>query len=139
MSKRLDRIRVQLILVSSIWLVVLGWFAIVQMPHDALLTKESQEVQDRMEVECTGSYQQRYDCKNSIAIEVTNHSLFQVTIRIIIWLTGPVIAFGYYKMQKKLEPPPPPPPIVHDDMSWKTSARSHIAQNRMDDDDDYAP
>jgi len=130
MSKRLAQLRFQLLLGSFAWIVIIGWFAIVQIPDSALYTKESPEVQARMEAECTGTYQQRYDCKNMVAIEVTNHSLMQVTIRIALWVLGPSLAFAYFRMQRRREPPPPPPPIVHDDMSWKNAAKDHVAHSK---------
>ena len=136
MSKRLARIRLQLILASVACLAVTVWFAGVQIPHEALLNRESPEILDRMEVECTGSYQQRYDCKNSIAIQVANTAMLQVSIRIAIVIFGPIVAYNIYLFQKRREPPPPPPPIKHDDMSWKAAARSHVAQSHPDDDDD---
>ena len=130
MSKRLTQLRIQLLIASAVWFAVVGWFAIVQIPASALYTKESPEVQDRMEVECTGTYQQRYDCKNMVAIEVTNHSLMQVTIRIALLIAGPSGAFYYFRMMKRREPPPPPPPVVHDDMSWKNAAKDHIKTSK---------
>ena len=125
MSKHLSQLKLQLVLVSVVW------FLIVQIPDRALYTKESPEVQARMEAECTGSYQQRYDCKNMIAIEVSNYTLMQVTIRIILWVFGPCGAYAYYTMVKRREPPPPPPPVVHDDMSWKSAAKSHVTNPKV--------
>jgi len=142
MSKRLARIRIQVILGTIVWLAVVGWFAIVQIPHEALLNRESPEVLDRMEVECTGSYQQRYDCKNNIAIEVANYALFQVSIRIALFVLGPIAAATYYGIQKRREPKPPPPPIVHDDMSWKDAAKNKVSGSTLkrpsDDDEPFS-
>ena len=131
MSKRLNRMRGRIIGASLIWSAVIGWFALVQIPESDLYTKESPPVQARMEAECTGSYQERYDCKNMVAIEVTNHSLMQVSMRIALTILGPCFGLWYYRELKRREPPPPPPPghitVVHDDMSWKSAAKSHIS------------
>ena len=141
MSKRLKQLRLQVVLASIAWFVIVGWFAVVQIPPTALYTKESPEVQSRMETECTGSYQQRYDCKNMIAIEVTNHSLMQVTIRIALTVIGPIIGAWYYRELKRREPPPPPvtQPIVHDDMSWKAAAKSKVATAKFQPPTDEEP
>ena len=130
MSSRLAQFRLIIILISALWFAVVGWFAIVQIPPSALYTKESPEVMARMENECTGTYQQRYDCKNGIAIEVTNHSGLQVTIRIALTVIGPIIGGWVYRELKRREPPPPPKPIVHDDMSWKSAAKSNITSSK---------
>ena len=136
MSKRLTQFKIQVVLASVLWFAVVGWFAIVQIPPSALFNKESPEVQSRMETECTGSYQQRYDCKNMIAIEVSNNSLMQVTVRIALTITGPCIGLWFYTQLKRREPKRKPPPIVHDDLSWKAAAKSKVSSRRTQHEDD---
>lgn len=136
MPKRLTQFKIQVVLASILWFAVVGWFAIVQIPPSALYNKESPEVQSRMEVECTGSYQQRYDCKNMIAIEVSNNTLMQVSVRIALTVTGPCIGLWLYSQLKRREPKRKPPPVVHDDMSWKSAAKSNVAPRRMNQQDD---
>ena len=144
MSKRLRQMKKVIMLFSTAWFIIVGWFALVQIPRDDLLTKESPEIMSRMENECTGSYQQRYDCKNSIAIEVSNHSLYQVTVRIALTILGPSFGLWYYLQLRRREPKPvyakkrvEGEPVIHDDLSWKNTARSHVAHAPKPEDEEH--
>ena len=143
MSKRLRQMRNRILLVSTVWFAVAFYFALIQIPSDDLLNKESPQVMSRMEDECTGSYQQRYDCKNSIAIDVSNHTLYQVTLRIAITVLGPCFGLWYYLELRRREPKPilakkhvDGEPAVHDDLSWKNAARTHVSQAPKPEDED---
>ena len=134
-ANRHNGLRVILVVVSVIWIAATIWIAFVNAPPDAFLTKESPEVLDRMDRECVGSYQQRYDCKNSIAIEASNHAFWEGAIRFTMVLIGPLLAGAYFGWVVAKQPPPVSHPIKHDDMEWKKSAQKHVA--RLDDEDDF--
>lgn len=129
LTKHLKRLRLQLVVFSIVWIVAAIWFAFIQAPGDAFLTKESPEVLDRMDRECAGSYQVRYDCKNSIAIEVSNHALIEGGLRLALVLAGPIGAFSYFSWKVTREPRPhlgTPHHAKPDDLSWKAAAQAHV-------------
>jgi hypothetical protein len=137
MLMRFQKLKYVLIIVSVLWSIGVSWIAIATLPASALYTKESPEVQARMEEECTGSYQARYECKNMIAIEVGNHSLTQITYRLILILSVPMIAVYIHGFLKKRQPKPvyaKRPRLGQEDLSWKTAAKTHVAHPDEPDD-----
>lgn len=142
LTKHLKRLRLQMVILSIVWLIVSIWAAFINAPADAFLTKESPEILDRMDRECSGSYQMRYDCKNAIAIEVSNHALIEGALRLALVLAGPIGAATYFGWKVSREPKPRLQPAAHpsgppDDLSWKSAAQAHFLhpQNPEPDED----
>ena len=127
-AERLKALRILLILTSLVWIAGSIWLVFVNAPDDAFLTKESPEILDRMDRECVGSYQERYNCKNSIAIEASNHAFWEGFIRFVIVVSGPILGASYYGWLVTRQPPLPPRPIQHDDLDWKKSAKAHVSR-----------
>jgi hypothetical protein len=139
LTKHLKRLRLQMVILSIAWIAATIWLGFVEAPGNAFLTKESPEVLDRLDRECTGSYQMRYDCKNSIAIEVSNHALIEGGLRLALVLAGPIAAFSYFSWKVGREPRPhlhPAQSSKHDDLSWKAAAQANILHPKQPDDDD---
>jgi hypothetical protein len=55
------------------------------------LTPHSEAVRERMDSECSGSFERRYDCKESIAIGTVRHSLINMVMRIGIVVSVPIL------------------------------------------------
>ena len=145
LTTHLKRLRLQLVILSIAWLALTIWAAFINAPADAFLTKESPEILDRMDRECTGSYQMRYDCKNSIAIEASNHALIEGGMRLALVLIGPIGAASYFGWKVSREPRPRTPSSgtghtgKPDDLSWKTQAQAHFLHPHTLEADDEEP
>lgn len=74
------------------WLIVAGLVEFVHIPEDEILTINSPMVQQRLRDECSGTFEQRYDCKEAIIVEIGRQTFLHMTIRTAIVLIGPVAA-----------------------------------------------
>ena len=145
--------------VSLIWVVLGAWIAFFALPPDEVQTINSPEVKDRLRDECSGSFQQRYRCKESIILEVGQDAFANMTLRLILVVSVPLLAAVAYTTLCRPDPvhrlsdiedttgwkPPPPPPVTRPplwapgeqqqplpppDDDWKRRAQERISSAR---------
>jgi len=89
-------VRKVLIAVSLVWIAGMGWLQFGTLDPDTVLTPHSAVVRDRMDNECTGSFQRRYDCKETIAIQTVRQSMTDMVMRLGIVVAVPaLLALGF--------------------------------------------
>ena len=91
-----------------VWMAGMGWMQFGTLTENDVLTPHSQAVRDRMDNECAGSFQLRYDCKETIVISTVRNSLLNMTMRIGIVVSVPVLlALGFQSLNRPNRTPKP--------------------------------
>lgn len=103
--------------ISLVWLVLGSWLAFFALPPDEVQTINSPQVQDRLRDECSGSFQQRYRCKESIILSVGQDAFANMALRLVLVVSIPLLAAVVYHTLCRPDP-------VHrlsdvDDLAWK--------------------
>ncbi|MEO0034899.1 MAG: hypothetical protein RLZZ501_922 [Pseudomonadota bacterium] len=73
------------------------WSQFLSLPADELENHSSLSVRDRLS-DCTGTFQQRYDCKNAIVIATDRGNFFNVIGRILIIVLPPLLVVGAWRL-----------------------------------------
>ena len=79
------------IAISVVWMAAMGWLQFGNLNENDVLTPHSAAVRERMDTECTGSFGQRYDCKETIVIRTVRHSLVNMVMRLGIVCVVPIL------------------------------------------------
>jgi hypothetical protein len=120
------------------WLAGAGIAAFATIPEDEILTINSPSVQQRLRDECGGTFQQRYDCKESIITEIGRQTFLNLAIRSGIVALGPLaalIVFVIFFRKKRGFPAALSPKLTAGDgdlsesdssLAWKREAQSNI-------------
>lgn len=144
--------------ISLVWLALGTWFAFFKLPPDEVQTINSQDVKDRMRDECSGSFQQRYACKESIILQVGQDAFANMALRLVLVVSVPLLAAVTYSTLCRPDPvhrladveevawKPPPhlaprpprpdwttgeqPPSPPPDDDWKRRAQERISNAR---------
>lgn len=119
-----------LTLACLLWVAGSGWMLFADLPDDAVLHHASPEVKERMR-DCTGSFKQRYDCKEAIVIETGRLTFWSMTGRLALVTVPAILAglLGRAVLRRIPDDKPPPPP---EDTDWKRRAQAHIQHPRDD-------
>ncbi len=132
-----------LIATGSAWTVLIGALMFLVLPTGDVQTMNSPQVQDRLRDECAGSFQQRYQCKESIIVAVGRDTFANLALRLALVVAGPLAGAVFYHTRCRPDPIhrlplaedeagetlPVPHSAVADD-EWKRRAQRHIAQAR---------
>ncbi|MBF0095470.1 MAG: hypothetical protein HQL34_13125, partial [Alphaproteobacteria bacterium] len=62
-----------LTLVCFIWVGVVGLDQFGEIPESALVTHSSQQIKEQMR-DCTGTFKQRYECKDALIVRTGQES-----------------------------------------------------------------
>jgi hypothetical protein len=115
-----------LTIAAIVWAVLMGWWQFSNISEDETPSQDSAALQQRMKDECTGTFKQRYQCKDAIVVKSGQTFFFEMTKRMIIVCLGPFIAaFAFSRLCR-------PDPIhfsVADDEGggdWKKAAQRHV-------------
>jgi len=73
------------------------WSQFLSIPTGEVENHSSLSVKERMS-DCAGTFQQRYDCKNSIVIETDRSTFINMVGRIIIVVLPPLLLVGVVKL-----------------------------------------
>ncbi|KAF0114298.1 MAG: hypothetical protein FD149_1886 [Rhodospirillaceae bacterium] len=93
MKKSSHRIMIGAVLVLCFgWMAGVGWSQFGNMSEDRLLTHRSETVKQQM-TDCTGSFKERYDCKEEIVLEGKHTTLLNMMVPFVI-VFGPPLALG---------------------------------------------
>jgi hypothetical protein len=132
--------RIALIAFSSVWVFAFGWLLFGLLPAEEIQTHSSPVVRERLQDECRGTFQQRYECKEAIVLEVSQTTFANLSLRLLVVCLGPILStIGFIVFCKP--DAHRQAPVIHDDMAWKHAAERHVAapspppsSNRSDDD-----
>jgi hypothetical protein len=76
-----------------LWIGWAVWDQFLTLPPDEVANHSSGLVQDRM-LDCSGTFRQRYECKNAIIIENDRSNFFAMAGRIAIVVVPPLLLLG---------------------------------------------
>jgi hypothetical protein len=79
--------------VGAVWMAWAVWDQFLTLPADEIANHSSAVVQDRMQ-DCSGTFRQRYECKNLIIVESDRSTFFQMVGRIAIVVVPPLLLWG---------------------------------------------
>lgn len=123
---------------SFLWIALAGWLAWSTLPQGAVEHHGSSSVKDRMATECTGSYRDRYECKEAIIIESGRDSFFSLGGRFLLVILPPLIATGWASSYLARNPVQLPEQHGHGSTDWKIKARAHTHSSPLHDEEDNA-
>jgi hypothetical protein len=125
------RLRIKRILIAFgiVWMVAVTWLLFVTLPRQATLTMESPQIRHEMAQECSGTFKQRYECKQAIILQTSQRTFGDLALSLALVVLGPILAVAYYARFCRPDPPTRRPAAANlppDDMSWKKTADSRI-------------
>lgn len=103
-----------LTILSLIWMSWATWNQFANLPDGEIENHSSASVQDRMR-DCSGTFKQRYECKDAIVIETGRTTFFNMVGRIAI-IVGPplVLAAGMHLLLRRRGDDDPSDDLLHE-------------------------
>ncbi|MBI3446101.1 MAG: hypothetical protein HY055_12260 [Magnetospirillum sp.] len=106
--------------VSLAWMAWAGWSQFANLPEGTVENHSSETVKERLR-DCSGTYKQRYECKNAVVIDTDRNSFFNMLGRIAIVVVPPMLlAAGVHMMRRRSEDDSP-----SDDLLNQSHRRHH--------------
>jgi hypothetical protein len=110
---------------SAAWLLLIGLLMIATLPDGAVENHASDQVKGRMS-ECTGSFQDRYQCKEQIIIESGRETFYTLGGRFLLVILPPLFATFWLSSHLNRHPVLYEEEHHHvDDGDWKARAQMH--------------
>lgn len=107
-------------MVSLAWMAWAGWDQFANLPEGTVENHSSAAVQERLR-DCSGTFKQRYECKNAIVINTDRNSFFNMLGRIAIVVVPPMLlAGGIHLWRRRSEDDSP-----SDDLLSQSHRRHH--------------
>lgn len=107
-------------MVSLVWMAWAGWDQFANLPEGTVENHSSAAVQERLR-DCSGTFKQRYECKNAIVINTDRNSFFNMLGRIAIVVVPPMLlAGGIHLWRRRSEDDSP-----SDDLLAQSHRRHH--------------
>lgn len=92
--------------VSLVWMAWAGWNQLVDLPEGTVENHSSDVVKERLR-DCSGTFKQRYECKNQVVIDTDRSSFFNMLGRISIVVVPPMIlAAGVHLLRRRSDDSP---------------------------------
>jgi hypothetical protein len=105
--------------VSLVWMAWAGWNQFANLPEGAVENHSSEAVKERLR-DCSGTFKQRYECKNAVVIDTDRTSFFNMLGRIAIVVVPPMLlAAGVHMMRRRSDDSP------DDDLLGQSHGRRH--------------
>lgn len=82
------------------WMAWATWDQFANLPAGTVENHSSEAVKERLR-DCSGTFKQRYDCKNQVVIDTDRTSFFNVLGRIAIIVVPPLLLAGGLHMLRK--------------------------------------
>ena len=89
-----------LTVVCLVWMAAATWSQFADLPEGTVENHSSEATKERMR-DCSGTFKQRYECKNAIVIETDRNSFFNVLGRIAIIALPPLLLVGGLHIWRK--------------------------------------
>lgn len=74
-----------------LWMLLVGWLMWATLPEDAVATHSSDTLKDRMSL-CSGTFRDRYDCKEQLIIESGRDAFYTLSLRFLLVILPPMAA-----------------------------------------------
>lgn len=84
---------VMVTVVSLAWMAWAGWDQFANLPAGTVENHSSETVKERLR-DCSGTFKQRYECKNQVVIDTDRNSFFNMLGRIAIVVVPPMLLAG---------------------------------------------
>lgn len=82
------------------WMVWATWDQFANLPPGTVENHSSEAVKERLR-DCSGTFKQRYECKNQVVIDTDRTSFFNVLGRIAIIVVPPLLLIGGLHLLRK--------------------------------------
>lgn len=113
-----------LTVVCVAWMAVAAWSQFTDLPEGTVENHSSETTKERMR-DCSGTFKQRYECKNAIVIETDRNSFFNVLSRILVIVVPPVLLVGgLHLWRKRSEDDRPDDDLLHQDRGRRRHRRT---------------
>lgn len=86
--------------ISLIWMGWAGWNQFGNISESDVENHSSSSVQERLK-DCSGTFKQRYECKESIVIKSTNSTFYAMFGRLSIVVVPPILLAAAYHMMTR--------------------------------------
>ena len=106
-----------------LWMLLVGWLMITTLPYNAVENHGTATVRDRMD-SCSGTFQERFDCKQRIIIHSGQESFFILSSRFLLVILPPLVATGWLSSYLRRNPIEPEHRHVETG-DWKARAQMH--------------
>lgn len=108
---------------GMLWLVIMGWLMVATLPQGAVENHGSDVIKGRMS-DCTGTFRDRYECKEQIIIESGRETFAVLAGRFLLVILPPLIMTGWVSSYLRKHPAQPEAQH-HDTGDWKARAQMH--------------
>lgn len=113
-----------LTVVCVAWMAAATWSQFADLPEGTVENHSSEATKERMR-DCSGTFKQRYECKNAIVIETDRNSFFNVLSRILVIVVPPVLLVGgLHLWRKRTEDDRPDDDLLHQDHGRRRHRRT---------------
>lgn len=111
---------------SVVWMLLVGLLMWATLPENAVETHGSDLMKDRMSL-CSGSFRDRYDCKEQIIIESGREAFYTLSLRFLLVVVPPLAATLWLSSYLARHPVPLMEEEHHVTSSgdWKLRAQMH--------------
>ncbi|MCR6629479.1 MAG: hypothetical protein NVV74_05135 [Magnetospirillum sp.] len=75
---------------GAAWMLLVGWLMVATLPQGAVEHHGSSQIKDRMS-ECSGTFRDRYDCKEQIIIESGRETFYTLSLRFLLVIVPPLV------------------------------------------------
>lgn len=86
-----NRLKTMVTVGGILWMALVGWLMWATLPQGAVETHGSDQMKDRMSL-CSGSFRDRYDCKEQIIIESGRDAFYALSLRFLLVIVPPMAA-----------------------------------------------
>lgn len=121
-----NRLKTMATVGGILWMVLVGWLMWATLPDGAVETHGSDQMKDRMSL-CSGSFRDRYDCKEQIIIESGRDAFYVLSLRFLLVIMPPLAGTFWLSSYLARHPVSAVEESHHAAASsdWKTRARMH--------------
>lgn len=125
---RAERNRLKMMVTGGgiLWMLLVGVLMWITLPEDAVATHGSDALKDRMAF-CSGSFRDRYDCKEQLIIESGRDAFYTLSLRFLLVIVPPIAGtlwLSSYLARHPIAVIEEPHHTSSDD-NWKARAQMH--------------
>lgn len=108
-----------------LWILLVGWLMWATLPDDAVATHSSDTLKDKMSL-CSGTFRDRYDCKEQLIIESGREAFYILSLRFLLVIVPPLVGTFWLSSYLARHPIPLNEEEHHSlGGDWKARAQKH--------------
>ena len=122
-----SRLKMGVTVGGVLWMLLMGMAMWMTLPEGAVETHGSDQMKDRMSL-CSGTFRDRYDCKEQIIIESGREAFYTLSLRFLLVIVPPLAATLWLSSYLSRHPVPLIEEPEHHAASsddWKARAQMH--------------